>query len=49
MIKKKTNEKKCLAGNWSGAKFARLMRPFDGVQTMYTNPVITLQIKEDSP
>jgi hypothetical protein len=49
MIKKKTNEKKCLADNRSGAKFARLMRPFDGVQTMHTDPIITLQIKEDSP
>ena len=49
MSKNRTYEQKRLASQPAGAKYARLMRPFVEVQTMYIDLNETLQIKENSP
>jgi hypothetical protein len=49
MNKNRKYEQKCLAGQWTGAKCVRPVRPFAQTEMRYTDLNVTVQIKEDSP
>ncbi|MGA1979799.1 MAG: hypothetical protein ABSG99_04430 [Sedimentisphaerales bacterium] len=49
MSKNRTYEQKHLAGQWSGAKCVRPVRPFAETGMMCIDLNVTTRIKEDSP